>query len=153
MSDTLPSILWIDLGVTGDFMTGADLIYPLNSWKGSITSGHFWYAFYGKKDDPIYTDYLKYDERNVRQGTLESMKHDGRFNQETKLSGCLIRCNNYSIFYEHPSHPHPISSAFRNRLLKIPHFSFEKSIANFYPGMVKEQNKVFEKYIYAFLNK
>jgi hypothetical protein len=150
MSDTLPSILWADFGVTGDFSTTGDLFYPLNSWKGALTSGHFWYAFYGKKDYPIYTDYSKYDELNVSHGSIEKMQHNGRFNQNTKLSGCLLRCSQNCFFYEHPNPMQPISDCFRKRLLNLPHFSIEKSLVNFYPNMVKEQNTILEKYIEAF---
>jgi len=49
LSDNLPSILWADFGVTGDYLTLLGLLYPLNSSKGCVTSGHLWYGFYGKK--------------------------------------------------------------------------------------------------------
>lgn len=150
MSDTLPSILWADFGVTGDFNTAGGLFYPLNSWNGALTSGHFWYAFYGKKDYPIYTDYSKYDEINVPAGTIEKMQHNGRFNGNTKLSGCLLRCSQNCFFYEYPNPIRPISDCFRKRLLNLPRFSIEKSLANFYPNMVKEQIMILEKYIKSF---
>lgn len=147
LSEGLPSILWADFGVTGDFTTVGGLFYPLNSWNGYITSGHFWYGFYGRKDLPIYTNF---SVNNTTLEKVEIMKHDGRFNQKTKLSGCIFRCSSYSIFYEHPEPLNPISDYFRKRLLLLPKFSIEKSLANFYPGMVKERNEQIEKLIKSF---
>lgn len=150
LSEKLPSILWADFGVTGDFEMAEELFYPLNSWNGCITSGHFWYGFYGKKGLPIYTSFSVNNENNISLGKIEKMKHDGRFNQKTKLAGCIFRCSSDSFFYEHPEPLNPISDKFRRRLLALPHFSIEKSLANFYPGLVKEQCEKIEKFIKSF---
>ena len=150
LSEGLPSILWADFGVTGDFTTVGGLFYPLNSWNGCITSGHFWYGFYGRKGFPIYTNFSVNNENNITLEKVEKMEHDGRFNQETKLSGCIFRCSSYSFFYEHPEPLNPISDNFRKRLLLLPKFSIEKSLANFYPGLVKEKNEQIEKLIKSF---
>lgn len=150
LSEGLPSILWADFGVTGDFTTAGGLFYPLNSWNGCITSGHFWYGFYGRKGFPIYTNFSVNNENNITLEKVEIMKHDGRFYQKTKLSGCIFRCSSYSFFYEHPEPLNPISDNFRKRLLLLPKFSIEKSLANFYPGLVKEKNEQIEKLIKSF---
>ncbi len=150
LSEDLPSVLWADFGVTGDFTTVGGLFYPLNLWNGGITSGHFWYGLYGKTGFPIYTNFSINNENNISLGKIEKMKHDGRFNQKTKLSGCIFRCSSDSFFYEHPEPLNQISDDFRKRLLMLPRFSIEKSLANFYPGMVEERNKQIEKLIKSF---
>ena len=99
---------------------------------------------------PIYTNFSVNNENNLSLGTVEIMKHDGRFNQQTKLSCCIFRSSNNSFFYENPKPQNPISDKFRKRLLKLPHFSVEKSIANFYPRMIDEQNMQIEKLIKSF---
>ena len=153
LKDNIPSLIWVDIGITGNFfLGGTGFIPPLNSFNTYITSGHYWYGLYGKEGLPIFTHH--YVELGYKiPPEMTKMQHDGRFVKSKQLSGMIFRFEGAEVLFENPASNNPIQNATRIRMLKLPHFKLEHSLANFYPNMVEEQNAVFEKYILSFSEK
>ena len=150
LTESLPSIIWVDIGITGNFsLGGTGFTSPLNSFNECITSGHYWYGLYGKKGLPVFTGHYV-ELQHKRPPEITAMQHNGRFIKSPQLSAVIFRFEDAEVLFENPSSNNPIQDTIRQRMLNLPRFKLGHSLANFYPNMVKEQNAVFEKYIKSF---
>lgn len=148
----IPFIIWVDLGITGDvFLGGIEYTYPLISFAERITSGHYWYGLYGKKDFPVFTDYyVELGYKNPPE--ITRMKHDGRFFQSSNVSAMIFRFERDKVLFENPNSNNIIKKSTRIRMLNIPGFNIEHSLADFFDGMINKQNSIYEEYIKSFLD-
>ncbi|MGY3473815.1 DUF2934 domain-containing protein [Bradyrhizobium ottawaense] len=136
----LPFVLWLDLQDpnTWPFSTFDENTLPLMSGHhGSLESGAFWHAFYGRKGKPI----ISFDEF---QCSSVPLGHEGRFfnpkmkhGGPSKVSAAILSFPRSTVVFEHPQAMVPLPPEFRTRLLHLPHFSIEKSYLEFSPGSVR----------------
>ncbi len=109
------NLLYLDLA-RGDMLPLMDLdsTFPLRQWNDDITSGELFAAFYGRKGMPIYNN------RPLTYGALGMtvMGHEGRFRQNSKLSGVLVSCSSGVTLLENPWAVAPLSCTVRRQLLE-----------------------------------
>lgn len=137
---SLPFVLWLDLqdSNTWPFSTFDENTLPLMSGhRGSLESGAFWHAFYGRKGKPI----ISFDGF---QCSSVPLGHEGRFfnpkmkhGGPSKVSAAVLSFPRSTVVFEHPQATVPLPSEFRIRLLHLPHFSIERSYLEFSPGSVR----------------
>jgi hypothetical protein len=111
------NLIYIDLQ-RGDGLAGIsiDSTFPLISHQSAITTGELFAAFYGRKGIPIYENRpLDY---GACSANMTPMAHDGRFRQETKLSGVIVACKDGVALLENPWARTPLSSTARNQLIE-----------------------------------
>lgn len=109
------NLLFLDLA-RGDPLPlmGLNSTFPLRSFNEHLTSGDLFAAFYGRHGMPIYNNRpLTYSSSGM---TL--MGHDGRFRQETKLSGVLVSCRSGLALLENPWCSAPLSCHARRQFLE-----------------------------------
>ena len=135
-----PFILWLDLqdnNVWG-LPLAEQLFTPLFSElrDGHISSGPFWFALYGRKNDPLIKS-RGFDYRSI------PMAHEGRFYQTmtshggpTRVSAVVFSLPQATILMEHPNAAKPLPKNIRAALLKLPRFRLELSILDWEPGLV-----------------
>lgn len=135
-----PFILWLDLQDTGvwRFPVSEALFSPLYSQlrDGHISSGPFWFALYGRKNDPLIKS-RGFDYRSI------PMAHEGRFYQTmashgepTRVSAVVFSLPQATILMENPHTAKPVPKNIRAALLKLPRFRIELSILEWEPGLV-----------------
>jgi hypothetical protein len=129
-----PSLLWIDLRSFGGWPEAlkVEQCTPLVSGRDGLTSGAFWYAFFGWKDAPIFEEDFPLHEQVVRMG------HDGRFRlqgtKKSKLSGAILVLWESLVLFENPWADHPLPDRARRFAERLPWFDFGHSICNWSRG-------------------
>ncbi len=136
-----PFILWLDLqdNIVWGLPLAEQLFSPLFSQlrDGHISSGPFWFALYGRKNDPLIES-QGFDYRSI------PMAHEGRFyqtmmashGQPTRVSAVVFSLPQATILMENPSAARPLPNNIRAALLKLPRFRLELSILEWEPGLV-----------------
>jgi len=137
---SLPFVLWLDLQDrnTWPFSTFDENTLPLMSGHhGSLTSGAFWHAFYGRKGKPI----ISFDGY---QCSTVPLGHEGRFfnpnmkhGGPSRVSAAVLSFPQSTVVFEHPQAMVPLPAEFRIRLLHLPYFRIENSYLEFSPGSVR----------------
>lgn len=137
-----PFVLWLDLQdpeVWG-LPLADELFRPLYTMasEGSVSSGPFWFALYGRAGDPLLES-CGYSYRSTQ------MLHPGRFFQTikshsgpTRLSGVVYSLPRATILMENPEAAHPLPERFRAAMLKAPFFRLDLSILEWRPGLVRQ---------------
>jgi hypothetical protein len=136
-----PFVLWLDLQDPGvwRFPQPDELFRPLytESKEGYVGSGPFWFALYGRKDDPMLES-RGYAYRHT------PMLHDGRFYQTiashggaTRISAVVYALPRGTILMEHPAAAKPLPPHFRASMLKSPFFRLDLSMIEWRPGLVQ----------------
>jgi hypothetical protein len=124
-SETNSDVLWLDFQ---DEMwwsiPEANSTFPVRSWKSELTSGEFWYAYYGKIDLPIFNS-LSIDE--IVYNKTHKMQHNGRFRQQTKIDACIISLKRDLIILENPYSRNPLPEWFYTKLTKVRWFNIANS--------------------------
>ncbi len=133
-----PFIIWVDIQNSGDFFLG-DQNYadPIISWRGTLTSGHYWYGMYGKKNLPVFNDYAIFCHRGEKN--FYPMQHDGRFLLSKKISGMFFKFEKSIVFFENPNAEQKISMSTRHQLSMFRDFDLGKSMIDFADGLVKQK--------------
>jgi len=91
------SILWIDLNDPTIFpFSLAEQCQPILTFNGKITSGAFWYAFYGKKGDWIYNDF------GFSLCNAVKMEFDGRFKRGTLIDFVIFDAFTEKYLFQNP---------------------------------------------------
>lgn len=133
-----PFIIWVDIQNIGDFFLGdQDYANPITSWRGTLTSGHYWYGMYGKKNLPVFNDYAIFSHRGEKK--TYPMQHDGRFLSSKKISGMFFKFEKSIIFFENPNAEQKISMSTRHQLTMFRDFDLGKSMVDFSDGLVKQK--------------
>jgi len=134
--DRCPFVIWADLqSVESMRFDYSSHLQPLMSWNGSLESGGYWHALYGRKGDIV----LEMDTGRTRANT---MLHDGRFKQRTKngertrVSAFVFSSSKVTAIMENPSAPFPLTTVFRRHLIDLPRFEIGLSLANWSDGLV-----------------
>ena len=146
LSDTMPSVLWLDFRSLsrwpGFFET--DQAAPVLSFNGCLTSGVLWYAFYGWKGAPVFDPDFPENDR------ITDMEHPGRYRMQTKLSGAIIACADATVLLEHPKPAWPLPGDIRRRLVALPWFVAEQSVAEWSPRQAAAEVNAAAQGIMAF---
>lgn len=117
---------------------------PVQSFRGDITCGHFWYALYGYKGAPLF---------EAGHRPLVHMQHDGRYRlkckQKSKLSAVLLVMPKASILLENPWPKRRLPERARILLIQYPWFDLTRSIGDWKKGNAAMQIKLHRKLISA----
>lgn len=136
-----PFIIWVDIQNSKDFFLGnQDYTAPIVSDAGMLTSGHYWYGMYGKKNLPVFNKYNISDFYGEKEFYL--MRHNGRFLLSKKISGMFFKFEKSIIFFENPDADHKISMPTRHQLTMFRGFDLDKSMIDFADGLVKQKIEI-----------
>lgn len=136
-----PFVLWLDLQDPGVWRLppSDEEFRPLytQSKEGHVGSGPFWFALYGRKNDPMLESH-GYDYRRT------PMLHNGRFYQTmsshggpTRVSAVVYALPRATILMEHPNAARPLPAKFRASLLKVPFCRLDLSVVEWEQGLVQ----------------
>jgi hypothetical protein len=90
------SILWLDMNFPDIFIFNLlDEAVPVGSFNSSVTSGSIWNAFYGLKDDKIYSDYHRFPKDVI------NMEFDGRF-KNSNIDFLVVDFFTKKVVFENP---------------------------------------------------
>lgn len=143
----MPSVLWIDFTTFGIWPESLKLeqCSPILSGHHGLTSGAFWYAFFGWRGSPIFEEDFFPNDRVVPMG------HDGRFrlsgSKKSKLSAVVIALHNECTIMENPWAFHPLPNRARRFFERLPWFDLTRSICDWTPGDAKKQIELGEDLI------
>ncbi len=123
-------------GPSAEFIS-MDHATPLMSGTNGLTSGGFWYAFYGWKGAPIFEDDFSLHERIVPMG------HDGRFRlggtKKSKLSGVILVGNGKCVLFENPWAVNRLPDRARKYCERLPWFDISLSVCDWVNGHATRQ--------------
>lgn len=144
------AILWLDfrdLSGWPGMLKVRDTAALISGHGGTLTSGPFWYAFYGWKDAPVF------EEDYARRQVITPMGHFGRFDSRAPVkslySAAVICLAKSTIVFENPECPTPISSKVRGMLTKLPWFDINHTVADWQSGDVVRANELSRSMIEA----
>ncbi len=133
-----PSILWIDcrdLGKWPGFLTVEHTSPIISGHAGALTSGLFWYGFYGWKDAPVL------EGHSSDFNSITPMGHDGRFHSDaqtsSRYSAAVICLQKATVLYENPAAPERLPNAMRRAFTRLPSFDISHSVADWKSGDVQ----------------
>ena len=127
-------LLWLDFRDLGGWPGVVKVHYtaPLIAGHGGgLTSGPFWYAFYGWKGAPVF------EEDFSRRQIITPMGHFGRFHPggpESLYSAAVICLAESTVVFENPSCPVPVSNTTRHHLTRLPCFDIAHTVADWQGG-------------------
>lgn len=137
--DGMPGILWVDfrdLGKWPGLLNVEDTSPLVSGHGGSLTSGPFWYGFYGWKGAPVFEGH----------NSNTPMGHYGRFHPDaprrSAYSAALICLDKATVLFENPSATERLPGSVRKALARVPWFDISHSIAEWKDGNVEETNKL-----------
>ena len=141
--DRRPFVLWIDLQGEGSLVFDySHHLQPLMSWNGTVQSGAYWHALYGRKGDVL----LESGGGRIRTNV---MLHEGRYYQQmkehdgpTRISGCIFSSPKTTVIMEHPAAAFPLAASFRKQLIHLPWFEIGLSLANWSEHLVERTVRV-----------
>lgn len=130
-----PSILWVDfrdLGQWPGVLSVRDTAPLMSGHYATLTSGPFWYAFYGWNGAPVF------EEGDSRRQLVTPMGHHGRFHTEhtrpSRYSAAVVCLESATVLFENPAAATPISAAVRLKLSRLPQLDLYHSVADWSPG-------------------
>lgn len=98
-TDSNVSILWLDLNDPTIFPFNlSDQCQPIMVFRGAVSSGPIWYAFYGNIGDYIYSSYEGFNNNGAVK-----MEFNGRFNQNTKIDFLIINAFTKKCIFQNPN--------------------------------------------------
>ncbi len=127
-------LLWLDfrdLGGWPEVLKVHDTAPLISGHGGGLTSGAFWYAFYGWKSAPVFEEDLS------RRQIITPMGHFGRFHPDgpkSLYSAAVICLAESTVVFENPSCPVPISNTTRRGLTRLPWFDINHTVADWQGG-------------------
>jgi hypothetical protein len=146
--DRQPFVLWIDLQSEELVFDYSHQLQPLMSLNGTVDSGAYWHAFYGRKGDVL----LESGGGRIRTNV---MRHEGRYYQQmkhggaTRLSGCIFSSPKTTVIMEHPTAAFPLTASFRKQLINLPWFEIDSSLANWSEHLVERTVHMQREFIAA----
>lgn len=143
LSDTVPSIIWVDLQDNSHMFSELEHCMPILSKNEYLTSGCIWHALYGWKGAFIYDNSAEFD-RNVFM-----MEHDGRFRQPTKVSGFIFSFENATVLMENPWSQNKIPLWFKKGIFLLWQFSIKYSLVDYNNDTLEEYVECQRKYLNA----
>ncbi len=133
------SILWLDLNDPIDFggFNMAEQCRPILAFRGSITSGAIWNAFYSKKGDRIYNSYTgAYDLGSE----ICPMEFNGRFyRQDNKIDFVIINAFTEKFIFQNPCSDKKFSNSLYRSFLRLYNVNLSSSFICLY-----DKNKLSE---------
>lgn len=148
LAEGKPSLLWIDFRDMGAWpeAMGVEQLAPLISGHGgTLTSGAFWYAFYGWKGSPIF------EETHGKRQTITPMGHFGRFHpngpKPSRYSGAVLCLSEAAVLFQNPVAETSISGQMRSGLMRLPWFNINHTVADWQPGDLSQALKLSESMI------
>jgi hypothetical protein len=148
--DRRPFVLWIDLQSEALEFDYSHQLQPLMSWNGTVSSGAYWHALYGRKGDVL----LESDGGRIR---TNAMRHEGRYYQRmkhggpTRISGCIFLSPRTTVMMENPTAAFPLTASFRKQLINLPWFEIDTSLANWSEHLVERTVHVQREFIAAII--
>jgi hypothetical protein len=125
LSEDCPSILWLDFqDEIWQLGLSSENVSPLRTWNNEFFSGEIWYGFYGKKGLPIFERHAL-ESRPLKSSIR--MRHEGRYNLQTKLDACIINFANDLIILENPSANNPLPDWFFEKITNLRLFNIQSS--------------------------
>jgi hypothetical protein len=147
--DRRPFVLWIDLQSEALIFDYSHQLQPLMSWNGTVASGGYWHALYGRKGDVL----LEFGGGRIRTNV---MRHEGRYYQQmkkhggpTRVSGCIFSSPKTTVMMEHPTAVFPLTASFRRQLINLPWFEIDLSLANWSDHLVERTVHLQREFIAA----
>lgn len=138
-----PGILWIDFRDLGDWpgvLTVDDTSPLISGHGGSLTSGPFWYGFYGWKGAPVLEGHAP-DRKSVTP-----MGHYGRFHPDSPKKSlyfaAVICLEKATVLFENPAASERLPDAVRIALTRLPWFDISHSIADWKNGDVQRSTEL-----------
>jgi hypothetical protein len=146
LSDTVPSIIWVDLQDNSHCFSEKSHCLPILSKDEYLTSGCLWHALYGHKGDRIYEDSAEFDRH------IFSMEHNGRFIQSEKVSGFIFSFEDATVLMENPWSKNKLPLWFKKNVLSLWLFSLEYSLIDFGNNTLIDYIECQRKYLNAIHN-
>lgn len=142
VADGQLALLWLDFRNFGSWpgiLKVGDASPLIVGHGGTVTSGPFWYGFYGWKSAPVFEEAMPGAQR------IEQMQHAGRFHGEgfrSKFAAAVICLTDSTIIFENPEAEIPLPVTVRNRLTCLPWFDIAHSVVDWQPGDLRTSIKL-----------
>lgn len=128
LSEDKTSILWLDFqDELWQLFSLIDYVLPIETSQGMYYSGPLWYAFYGTIELPIFENYII--EPSPEKGFV-LMRHDGRFQKDSKVDACIMSFPSETIIFENPNSKNPLPEFFFERMHRLIRFNVASSWIN-----------------------